>query len=258
MDLAFNTQNVSDRTFVLESKFQIFAEAPDEKKRESMTSHLFIRMTSNLLSAYDDGSGRFLMKVDSVKYQSDERSVEEFRHIERYLGSQDFQFKMANDGQMSDFSMEEYAPVFESNDLDIRKLFLKAQPVLPSSPVKVGESWERQHWIDGEKNDPDFFVYKWFQLEELSERDGSTYARLKMNMKYRRESSSAIYQMESAGFILGSGSVLFNVSKGVVEEGFIKIDGKIRMKEKSAGGNAGDDTGMEVHVIQEISLRSVP
>lgn len=261
MDLAFNTQNVPDQTFVLESKIQIFAEDPDEKNPESMDSRLFLQLTSSLLSAYDDGSGRFLIKVDSAKYQSDKRSVEEFRHIERYVGSQDFQFKMASDGQMSALSMEEYAPVFESNDLDIRKLFLKVQPVLPSSPVKVGTSWERQHLIAGEKNSPDLFVYKWFQVEDLFVRGGITYARLKMNIKYRQESSgSAIYQMESAGFVLGSGSVVFNVSEGVLVEGVIKIDGRIRMREKieaETDSSAIAESGLEMHVIQEISLRSI-
>jgi hypothetical protein len=46
--------------------------------------------------------------------------------------------------------MEDFVPLPDVGDLDIRKTFLKIQPVLPSSPVKMGATWERQNLINEE------------------------------------------------------------------------------------------------------------
>ena len=55
---------------------------------------------------YDDGSGRFEMKIDSVNYNSDKRSVDEFRNIEKYLSIRNFQFKLNHDGIITDPTIE--------------------------------------------------------------------------------------------------------------------------------------------------------
>jgi hypothetical protein len=102
VNLAFDTQNVTDQIYTLDATLRVLVDDDSTAESpESMNSHLQVRLHSNLLTAYDDGTGRFMMKVDTVAYTSDNRSVEESRHIERYLGMQAFQFKMAQDGQMS-------------------------------------------------------------------------------------------------------------------------------------------------------------
>ena len=253
VNLAFDTQNTADQVFSLEAKLRVLVDDDTSTESpESMNSHLQVRIHSKLLTAYDDGTGRFMMKVDSVSYTSDNRSVEETRHIERYLGMESFQFKMAGDGQMSAVNMDDFVALPDLGDLDIRKTFLKIQPVLPSSPVKMGATWERQHLINDEEG-KQLFVYKWFKLEDVFVRNGVLLAKLQMNIKYKQRTDDSLHTMESEDFVLGSGSILFDVNAGKIVEGTLEVEGKMRMIEKQEGAA---DTIPSLRVHQTILLKS--
>lgn len=254
VSLGFNTQNPTPEDYELKSSMQILVDASERNSADSgqaMNARLNVRVHSELLSAYDDGTGRFLLRVDSADYSSDNRSVEETDHIERYLRTQSVQYKMGGDGEMESVRFDEMVALPDIGDVDIRKIFLKVQPVLPSNPVSVGASWERQQVISDDGKKP-CFVYKWFKLEELFERDGSTIAKLKMNVRYRQESEDDSQIMESPDFILGTGTVLFDVSAGKVVEGELLVEGKLRVVEKKSG-----DTIPDLRVRQKLSLRRI-
>ena len=107
--LAFNTQNVPPQTYYLETSLNAILSATDSVSAtpEAMNTHLNVRATNSLLTAYDDGSAKFQLKIDSVDYKSDKRSVEEFRSMERYMSTEHFQFKMAKDGSVRDPFIED-------------------------------------------------------------------------------------------------------------------------------------------------------
>ena len=105
ISLAFNTQNAPVQKLSLESSLNVFA--PQDSMSvtpESMETHLKARSTLTQTVAFDNGSARFEMKIDTVDYKSDKRSVEDFRYIEKYLSTQHFQFKMASDGGIMEAS----------------------------------------------------------------------------------------------------------------------------------------------------------
>ena len=259
--LAFNTQNSSGETFSFESKLRVLAddqnslpEKDTSKKNltpEAMNARLSVVLSSKLIDSYDDGTGRFLMNVDSVDYSSDNRSVEEFEHIEHYLKAQTFQFKMAPDGQMSALKMEDLAAIPDAGDLDIRRNFMKIQPVLPSSPVKIGDTWERQQLVDGDSGKR-LFVYKWFKIDDIFVRGGVRLAKIQMNVKYKPHDADDAGSLTSDDFVLGSGYILFNVDAGMIQEGLLEVDGKMCAVE-----NKGAEVLPRLRVHQSLSIRRI-
>ncbi len=252
--LGFNTQNPTPEDYELKSSFQILANASEQgaaDSGQSMTAQLDLLVHSELLSAYDDGTGRFLLRVDSAAYASDGRSVEETDHVERYLKTQSVQYKMGGDGEMWAVHLDEMVALPDIGDVDVRKIFLKVQPVLPASSVSVGDSWERQQMLTDDRGKT-CVVYKWFKLEELLERDGTSLARLKMNVRYRQNTEDELQITESPDFVLGTGTILFDVLAGKVVEGNLLVEGKLRIIEKKSG-----DTIPDVHVRQKLSLRRI-
>lgn len=254
VQLGFNTQNPTPEDYELKSSLQVLMNASGENSADSgqsMTAQLDLQVHSELLFAYDDGTGRFLLRVDSADYASDSRSVEETDHIERYLRTQSVQYKMGGDGEMGAVQFDEMVALPDVGDVDVRKIFLKVQPVLPASPVSVGDSWERQQMLTDDRGKT-CVVYKWFKLEEIFERDGASLARLKMNVRYRQNSEDDLQITESPDFILGTGTVLFDVLAGKVVEGELLVEGKLRVIEKKSG-----DTIPDLRVRQKLSLRRV-
>ena len=254
ISLGFNTQNPTPENYELKSSLHVLLDVPKNvpvEKQQSMSAKVEVLVHSELLAAYDDGTGRFMLRVDSANYSSDNRSVEETDHIQRYLKTQLVQYKMGSDGEMSSVRFDEMVALPDVGDIDIRRIFLKVQPVLPSSPLAVGDTWERQQMLTDDNNKQSV-VYKWFKLEEVFDRDGVKIAKLRMNVRYKQNSEDDAQIMESPDFVLGSGTILFDIAAGKVVEGELDIEGKVRVIEKKDG-----DTIPDLRVRQKITLRSV-
>lgn len=254
ISLGFNTQNPTPENYELKSSLHVLLDVPKNvpvEMQQSMSAKVEVLVHSELLAAYDDGTGRFMLRVDSANYSSDNRSVEETDHIQRYLKTQLVQYKMGSDGEMSSVRFDEMVALPDVGDIDIRRIFLKVQPVLPSSPLAVGDTWERQQMLTDDNNKQSV-VYKWFRLEEVFDRDGVKIAKLRMNVRYKQNSEDDAQIMESPDFVLGSGTILFDIAAGKVVEGELDIEGKVRVIEKKDG-----DTIPDLRVRQKITLRSV-
>ena len=254
ISLGFNTQNPTPENYELKSSLHVLLDVPKNvpvEMQQSMSAKVEVLVHSELLAAYDDGTGRFMLRVDSANYSSDNRSVEETDHIQRYLKTQLVQYKMGSDGEMSSVRFDEMVALPDVGDIDIRRIFLKVQPVLPSSPLAVGDTWERQQMLTDDNNKQSV-VYKWFKLEEVFDRDCVKIAKLRMNVRYKQNSEDDAQIMESPDFVLGSGTILFDIAAGKVVEGELDIEGKVRVIEKKDG-----DTIPDLRVRQKITLRSV-
>ena len=254
ISLGFNTQNPTPENYELKSSLHVLLDVPKNvpvEMQQSMSAKVEVLVHSELLASYDDGTGRFMLRVDSANYSSDNRSVEETDHIQRYLKTQLVQYKMGSDGEMSSVRFDEMVALPDVGDIDIRRIFLKVQPVLPSSPLAVGDTWERQQMLTDDNNKQSV-VYKWFKLEEVFDRDGVKIAKLRMNVRYKQNSEDDAQIMESPDFVLGSGTILFDIAAGKVVEGELDIEGKVRVIEKKGG-----DTIPDLRVRQKITLRSV-
>lgn len=250
LELVFNTQNSDAQQMVLRSQMKVIT-SEDSAQPSALNSRLEARVRSKLLLAYDDGSARFQIVPDSVSYTSDQKSVEECNHIERYLLQQDFQFKMNPAGEMKDIRLEDFAPELEHTDIDLRRLLVKIQPVLPAAPVYVGYTWERQHYFA--EDDKKSFIYKWFEVNDIYERNQQTLVRLRMNVKYQVDDlGDGTTRLSSDDFILGSGEILFNATQGVVEKGTLDVSGIVKVNDPAVA------SASPVRVLQSISLWREP
>jgi len=250
--LVFNTQTVSPQSFILESTLNASVPGDSVTMPESMRTHVSVRSTMNLLMSYDDGSGRFEMKIDSVDYNSDKRSVDEFRNIQKYLSIQNFQFKMDQDGVVSDPTIENALDMPSEDELNLIPLFLKAQPLLPEKPVQLGESWERQIPIHGKGNSTTT-VYKTFTLQDVYLKDGVRMAKIHMGMKYLElPDTTANFQLKSKDYVVGDGMVLFDVTHGTLTSAEMTIIAQLDVCDLIAG-----DTIPSMNVNQKITLRNL-
>lgn len=250
VSLAFNTENAPVQKYFLESSLD--AMLPSDSGvtvPEAMETHLKVQATLSELVAYDNGSGRFEMKIDSVEYKSDKRTVEDYLYIQKYLLTQHFQYKMAPDGSVSEPAVEDVALQPGTEELNLLKLFMKVQPILPGTPTKVGATWEREVQIP--ESGKTTSVYKSFTLEEVFMHDGAQMAKIGMNVKYREVAdSSANVQMESKGFIVGTGSILFDMTHGVISTVNLDLQGHVNVTDLVAGSVIPD-----MHILQKIKLR---
>ncbi|MCQ2091860.1 MAG: hypothetical protein MJY85_04200 [Fibrobacter sp.] len=247
--LAFNTENVPAQTYSLESSLNAILPMDSVNGTpEAMNTRLFVRATNSLLTAYDNGTAKFEMKIDSVDYKSDKRSVEEFRSMERYMSTEHFQFKMAKDGVVSDPVMED-SIMLGTEALDLVRLFLKIQPMLPGKAVSLGETWERSVEIPG--NSGNTVVYKSFTLQDQYVHDGAQMAKIGMNIKYKESGDdSSDLRMESNGFIVGTGVILFDMTHGVISSANMELTGDLKVNDVVANNVIPD-----MHVIQKIKLK---
>jgi hypothetical protein len=157
---------------------------------------------------------------------------------------------MAPDGSVSEPAVEDVALQPGSEELNLLKLFMKVQPILPGNPVKVGETWERP--VEIPESGRTTTVYKSFTLEEVFLHDGVQMAKIGMNVKYQEVvDSTANVQMESKGFIVGSGSILFDITHGVVSSVSLELSGHVDINDIVA-----DNVIPDMHVLQKIKLRS--
>ncbi|SHK32510.1 hypothetical protein [Fibrobacter sp. UWEL] len=248
--LAFNTENAPVQTYHLESNLNsILPMDSTTTSPEAMNTHLQVRASNSMLTSYDDGSAKFELKVDSVDYKSDKRTVEEFREMEKAVSTENFQYKMAKDGMISSAILED-SLTLGSEALNLVRLFLKIQPILPGKAVAVGETWERPTEIPGRNGNTT--VYKTFTFQDYYIHDGVQMARVGMNLKYRETAdSTSDVLMESNGFILGSGDILFDITHGVLVNASIELSGDLKMNDIVSGSIIPD-----MHVIQKIKLRS--
>ena len=251
VSLSFNTQNPPVQKYFLESSLDALLPADSANPNpEAMQTRLNVQATLSELVAYDNGSGRFEMKIDSVQYKSDKRMVEDYLYIEKYLLTQHFQYKMASDGAVSEPAVEDVALQPGTEELNLLKLFMKVQPILPGNPVKVGETWERP--VEIPENGKTTTVYKSFTLQEVYMHDGAQMAKIGMNVKYKEVvDSTANVQMESKGFIVGEGSILFDMTHGVISSVSLDLTGHVNVNDLVAGSVIPD-----MHILQKIKLRS--
>ncbi|MCF0224821.1 MAG: hypothetical protein HUK20_11180 [Fibrobacter sp.] len=247
--IAFNTQSVPPQSYYLESTLNAILPVDSlTGTPEAMNTHLVVKATNSLLTAYDNGSAKFEMKIDSVDYKSDKRSIEEFTSMERYMSTEHFQYKMAKDGFVTDPVIED-SVMLGTEALNLIRLFLKVQPLLPGKPVALGEKWERTVEIPGSALNT--VVYKSFTLQDLYVHDGAQMAKIGMNLKYKEVAdSTSDLRMDSQGFIMGSGTILFDMTHGTIFNATLEITGTVSLNDVVA-----ESSIPEMRVIQKIKLR---
>lgn len=249
--LTFNTQNTPVQKFGIETSLNVIAPQDSTNTApESMNTHLIAKSTLTQTVSFDNGTARFEMKIDTVDYKNDKRSVEDFRYVEKYLATQHFQFKMASDGAISEPAVEDVALQPGTEELNLMKLFMKIQPLLPGGKVKLGDVWERP--VDIPYDGKVTTVYKSFKLEDVYLHDGVQMAKIGMNVKYKEiPDSTSDVRMESDGFVVGTGSILFDITHGVISSGNLELSGHLNIHDIVA-----DQVLPNMRVMQKIKLWS--
>lgn len=229
--LSFGTV-LDKQNYVLEADLDVLALSKDSSNNsENMRTKLRVESSLMQLEVYDDGAARYEMLVDSVDYSSNKRSVEELAYVEKYLKTQTFQYKIAANGSMdSIYPMEDFLAVEGVNELELPRLFAKIQPVLPSHKVSVGDSWERHHSF--KNKDTWTVVYKTFRLEDIFYLDGLQLAKLSMGVRYKQQEEDAMIKIESSDFLVGEGTVLFDISNGQIFSVKLEFSGTLNVADK--------------------------
>lgn len=251
VSLSFGRSENDSQIYRITASLSGVALGGDSSQPEKMHSELALVSTNILETAFDDGSLAFLFRVDSASYSSDTRSTEERDYIARTLETQNFRYKIASDGMIrSAPELENFKFIPGFNEIDIRKLFLKLQPVLPGKPVSLGESWERQSAFH--EGDAQTIVYKNFQLEDVFLRDSKKLAKVGVRIRYRQIEEDDILKMESEGFLVGAGTLLFNVIEGAIEEANMEISGNLKVSDKVASKKLPDLNVRQILKMQRL------
>jgi hypothetical protein len=243
--LRFKNMAAGPVSFVLNGSLQAISGA------DSMPSAIDVQYVMHFsrvpVRTYDDGSIRFSMNADSVEYQSKQRSVEECRHIEKYLANQQVQIKMNEFGEVDDVQGVQDMPELQEVGLDMGRLLLKLQPALPGFDISVGSTWEKEHALPSPSGAP-AFVYKWFRVNRVFQKNGMAHAEILVNIKYRIEGKEQQEpSIQSDQFILGSGSLVWNIVQGDIVQAALEIQGAVHI--------LGADISEPVQVRQVLNLR---
>lgn len=231
VQLAFGTV-LDSQNYILQTSLDVWAISPEgDSSSEHMRTDLKVASTLTQLIVYDDGSAKYELHLDSVEYSSDKRSVEEVAYMEKYLRTQTFRYKIRSNGIMDTiFPMEEYLAIKGVNDLQLPRLFVKLQPVLPEKNVSIGESW------DGAFSDSSSgeytTVYKTFRLEDVFYRGGLQLAKLSMGVRYRKNEEDESVKLESKDYLVGKGMLLFDMTKGQVFSVDLELTGDLIVDDK--------------------------
>lgn len=228
--LVFDTRSQDTVEYHLE--MSVRAVLPQTDTVDALHSSFQTSLIRTPLNRYDDSSTRYLMASQNLRYSSEQRSVEECRHIERYLSGQTMQYKMNAQGEILDMDSLPQLPELQSVGVNLRRIFLKIQPVLPGFAVNVGSRWERQHQLPAE-NGTSTYIYKSFEVVNIFRRNEQNMAMVRMNIKYRlteedNDSTDNRIRLESDEFILGTGQLVFNLDKGDLEQGEFEINGTLQ------------------------------
>ena len=252
VELAFDARRNENLKYELNISLDALAlPESDSLPGENLQSKMHILSDYRLLASFDDGSAKYQVKLDSIHYESNKREKEEWKYLEKYLKEQSFQYKMAKDGFILGMPvMDSFVPVLGNEDLDLTKIFLKLQPVLPGKRVSVGESWRREHAFHEKAFQT--VIYKEFTLKEIFNRAGKRLAKIEMRISYKQLQEDASVKMESTDFIVGSGFLLFDLTDGCIEESAMEISGNMKIADKVFDKNLPD-----IRVHQILKMRRI-
>lgn len=224
--LRFDSTSMNSQKYSLSSSVDLIVDSIGEKS-QGIESQMVAILQSRPLTHFDNGASRYKIHIDSIQYHSSVRDSSQELAIATALKKQAFEFKMGAAGDMQDFSMDAFVPELEDTDIDLRRLLLKIQPVLPGKAVSIGDTWERQQLLP-ESEGQNVYVYKWFRIEEVFKRGANQLVKLTMNIRYKPKSQSKIAPTHNE-FILGSGYVIFNETVGQVDEAYLEINGLLNV-----------------------------
>lgn len=215
-----------------------------------------LNLKQKTLAKYDDGSSKLELSIDSIKYNSHQRSVEECQHIEKYAKNRSVSFKINDRGEVSKMdSLPSFSELIEVG-LDLRKLFIKLQPVMPGFEIYEGITWEKEQLMP--RSDSTFgHIYKWFRVEKIYKKNNKNFAKVKMNTKYNLEGNDVIASKDNK-FILGSGLLIFNLDDGKLEQIDSEITGILNVLVQDNVENYKDSTKKaEIKVRQMLNMRRI-
>jgi hypothetical protein len=194
------------------------------------------------------------MQADTISYRSNQRSVEECRHIEQVLLKQHIGFKMNPHGELLNFSHSGDVPLEQQTVNDLGRMLLKIQPVLPAFLVVEGSTWETEQVIPNEKGN-DGLMYKWFRVQKIQIEESKVLALIDVNIKYRMatEEASDRVSFSHEDFLLGAGQIRFNISEGLIEQADVEISGRIKAMAKDL-----DPELPPMRVRQMLKMRVIP
>ncbi|MGL1901838.1 MAG: hypothetical protein OCC49_06865 [Fibrobacterales bacterium] len=242
--LSFNLTSETPRHYFLQTKLQLIS----GDSESSFFSEAQIYFTKSLLSAFDDKTSRFLIGIDSIDFRSNQYTVEECRHIEHYLLSQKSEFKINPYGEIKDFEKNNAADEMEVSGFNLANILLKIQPSLPRHETYIGDTWEKQLKIPTGENRSNY-LYKWFKVNDIYSNGDQSFAKILTTLKYKIEESALMIAEDN--FILGQGSLVFNIDDGDLEFGNFDISGTVSLK-------IANKLFPNYQIIQSVTLQRVP
>jgi hypothetical protein len=219
----FEKNQVLHYAFALSSE----AEVTDSLKTGHYSSSANLLLSQQINQVYENGDTRCIISVDSVGFQTDYLSEPEVNNIVELLKRTALALKISPYGDFLEMEGEEDLPQVEMEGMNLSRLLLKIQPVLPHSGIAIGSVWEREQQfpVRNSLNSGTLYLRKNFQLLELKNYKGRLCARISfkivanIGMKESEKSFQASAPKGQSWVGKGNGILYFDMQKNCFLEG---------------------------------------
>ncbi|MFP4520854.1 MAG: hypothetical protein ACLFQK_01785 [Fibrobacterota bacterium] len=141
-------------------------------------------------------------------------------------------------GDILDIRDENDLPSDNSAEADIVRMFIKAFPLLPHVSAGKGYSWDRvqEYPVENGLMKGKTKVYKKYKIESLYTEDGRQMARISTNLMMKtyfsenEEEFSIAYSKQDPKGIYGTGSIVFDVTGGVIMKSVATLTGVVAVR----------------------------
>jgi hypothetical protein len=242
--ISFNLSSGTPQSYRVKSSLQLLSNATSS----NFFSEANLTFTKQLTQAFDDNTGNFLIKIDTINFESNQYSNEECRNIETHLLQHNTEFKINSRGEPLDVKNIAETHEMEISGFNLLNILVKMQPILPGVAVKNGDSWEIEHNLPATSGYTNH-LNKWFKIVTIYSNGGKHFARIMTTLKYQINDPKSIISTKE-NFILGQGFVVFNMDDGEIEFGEFEISGKVDL-------TISEELFPDYQILQSVSIQRI-
>lgn len=203
------------------------ANVSDSSLTQYYSSSAFILVSQRFNEVYENGDGRSTVTVDSIRLKTDYLSEPETNNILELLKRSPITLKLSPYGDFLEMEGEEDLPQVEIEGMNLSRLLLKIQPILPHSGIAIGSEWEREQQIPvrNSLNSGTLYLKKHFQLLGLEDYKGHLCAKISfvvlanIGLKESEKSFQISTSKGQAWIGKGKGLLYFDMQKNRFFEG---------------------------------------
>ncbi|NLO23236.1 MAG: hypothetical protein GX116_02740 [Fibrobacter sp.] len=251
LPLVYNANNFANQSFSLETSLEVMLDDTlfmDSMKHQGLNTHFILNPL--LVHLNDDESAHFLMNVDLAD-STLKQKTEEVTNNEQKASLLNFYLTLQKNALHGDAVTESDEIPYSFHKIKVSKMFFNIYPTFLKEKMEVGDSWENQQAVIDE-NHMQSTVYKNYHLEDSFKRKGVLFAKIRMNIKYKKELVHLKNTNKWSDFSVGTGTLLFNVNEGIIEEAELQMNSFFGESQEK-----GLQNPLKTHIIQKMKLKAL-